>query len=170
MVIVEGSDEASGAVTILGTKAGEVLRAVPLGHDIDVLNWQRGWQPSPAPRALLLSDLATPSGRERRLYCIGIDADMPSFVEAMNSEHGPIERSPQFGDGFLTFGVRPARRGQFRLYSLLLDSRGGALPGGQKYQSLRIDSTYAALSAVGPYTVLCCAEYLVVLGAEENNR
>lgn len=169
LVAVEGSEEHKGRVSILRSSDGHVLQTVPLGHDIDVLNWQRSYLPNPAPAALLLSDLATPSGRERRFFCIGIDAGMPSFVEALSAEHGEAERRPQLGADFLTFGIRPSRQGPFRLYALRLDDRKGALPAGQKYLSLRIAPTYA-LTAVGPYTVLCCAEYLVVLGPEERNR
>lgn len=169
LVVVEGADEKTGQATILRAADGQVIQAVPLGHEIDVLNWQRSWLPNPAPAALLLSDLASPSGGERRFYCIGIADGIPSFVEAMSSQHGEIERQPQVGDGFVTYGVRANRRGQFRLYALDLATRRGALPGGQKYRSLRIDPTYA-MTAVGPYTVLCCAEYLVVLGPDDRNR
>ncbi|MCA8973354.1 MAG: PQQ-binding-like beta-propeller repeat protein [Planctomycetes bacterium] len=168
-VVIEGSEERKGRVSILRATDGKELQTVPLGNDIDVLNWQRSYLPNPAPQTLLLSDLATPGGRERRFYCIGIEPGLPSFVESLNSEHGVIERQPQLGPDFLTFGVRPARPGPFRLYALGLADRKGAFPGGQKYVSLRTDPTYA-LTSVGPYTVLCCADYLVVLGPEERNR
>ncbi|MCR9245581.1 MAG: PQQ-binding-like beta-propeller repeat protein [bacterium] len=169
IVIVQGADTQEGWVTILRASTGENLRNLPLGYDIDVLNWQRSFTATPAPPALLLSDLSSPDGRERRFYCIGIAAGMPSFVESLSAGLDEVERRPQFGENFVTFGVRPNRGGPFRLYSLELDKRRGALPDGQKYRPLRLDATYA-LSAVGPYTVICCAEYLVVLGPEDTNR
>ncbi|MCA8949854.1 MAG: PQQ-binding-like beta-propeller repeat protein [Planctomycetes bacterium] len=169
IVIVEGGEEQDGSVSLLRARDGEVEQRIALGHDIDVLNWQRTFLANPAPPALLLSDLASNESRERRIYCLGIEPGVPSFVEALSAEHDEIERQPQLGDGFLTFGVRPNGRGPFRLYCIDLATRDGRLPGGQKYRSLRIDPTYA-LSAIGSYTVLCCAEYLVVLGPEDENR
>lgn len=170
MVIVQdGDDSHDGRIAILDAATGNPLREEPLGYDIDVLNWQRTFTRSPAPRALLVSDLESADGRDRRVYCFGLEDGIPSFVERMSAGLGEIERAPQVGDGFLTFGVRPDRGGRFRLYSIGLDNRRGALPDGQKYRSLDIDPTYA-LSSVGPYTVLCCAEYLVVLGPENTKR
>lgn len=168
LVLVEASDERAGRVSILRASDGTTIQETPLGYDIQVHNWQRSWSRTPAPPLLVLSDLASPSGREHRIYGIGLADGMPSFVESLGTL-GDVQNQPQVGDDFVTFGVRPLRREPFRLYSLQLRDRAGALPGGQKYRPLSVPPSYA-LSSAGPYTVLCCAEYLVVLGAETEKR
>jgi len=169
IVIVEGSEDRPGRVSLLQATTGEVLRSSPLGVDIDVLNWQRTWLPNPAPAALMLSDSASPGSHERRLICFGIDDGMPSFLETLGNEDGEIERQPQFGPGFVAFGVRPAQRGMFRLHVRKLSDRTGALPDGQKYQRLVVGATFG-MATVGPYTVVSSTDCLLVLGSDEGNK
>jgi outer membrane protein assembly factor BamB len=164
LVVVEGSEDAAGRVSLLHAPTGEVQRSTPLGVDVDVLNWQRTWLPNPAPQALLLSDYAD-AGRERRLVCFSLDRTVPSFVLPLSAEDGEIERHPQFGPDFVTFGVRPAQRGGFRLHALRLADRSGALPGAEKYLRPTRQATFG-MAAVGPYTVVSCTDGLLVFGAE----
>jgi outer membrane protein assembly factor BamB len=168
LVIVEGSDEKPGRISLLRASDGSPLRTTPLGVGIDVLNWQRTWLPNPAPAAVLLSDTST-DGRERRLTCFGIDDTMPSFLEPLPNEDGEVERMPQFGADFLTFGVRPAQRGPFRLYALGLAERKGQLPGGAKSFRPGPRATFG-MATVGPYTVIASTDGLWVLGSEEARK
>jgi hypothetical protein len=166
LALVESHRDGDGRFLLLAAADGSELRATPLGLDIEPLNWRRGHELCPAPAALLLTDLASPAQRERRLYCLGIDDGLPSFVEPVNRALGDFARDPQFGPDLLLFGLSPPGPEPFRLYALQLADRAGAFAGGRRYRSLPLADAYAQ-TAVGPYTVLCCTGYLVVLGPEE---
>nr|MBP8301928.1 hypothetical protein [Planctomycetota bacterium] len=168
LVIVEGAEEKAGRISLLRAADGEVLRTTELGIGIDVLNWQRTWLPNPAPAAVLLSDTSV-DGRERRLICFGVDDAMPSFLEPLPNEDGEVERFPQFGEGFLTFGVRPAQRGPFRLYALDLSTRKGRMPSGDKSIRPGLRATFG-MATVGAYTVIASTDGLWVLGSNETKK
>lgn len=164
LVVVESADDAGRAV-LLGARDGGVLHEVRLGPDAKVLNLEIGWLPTPAPRVLALSDRQDPNSRRRRFVAFGVDADQPTFEVRLTAEDGEIDRHPIFGDDFVTFGVRPSGRGAYRLWSIHLRDRSGALPTGLKYQRLNLPSPHG-LGSFGPYTVVTSSECLVVLGAE----
>ncbi|MCA8964927.1 MAG: PQQ-like beta-propeller repeat protein [Planctomycetes bacterium] len=169
VVIVESSDEQPGSVTVCLAATGEVVRRTELALDVQVLNWQPGWLLNPAPAALALVDREPGRTGARRFVSVAIDDDRSSFLVPLGNEDGVVERQPLFGDGFVTFGVRPARSGAFRLYSLNLSDRSGALSAGRKSQYLQIGPTFG-VSALGAYTVVSGADCLLVLGPPADNR
>jgi len=65
--------------------------------------------------------------------------------------------------------VRPMQRGQYRLYTLRLQDRSGALPDGAKYQRLDLRATQG-VAALGAYTVVASSESILVLGAERGDK
>ncbi len=169
VVIVETSEEQPGSVTVCHVATGEVVRRTELALDVQVLNWQRGWLANPAPGSLALVDHEPGRAGARRVVCVAIDEGRSSFLVPLGTEDGVVERQPLFGDGFVTFGVRPARSGAFRLYSLSLTDRSGALSAGRKSQHLQIGPTFG-VSAFGAYTVVSGADCLLVLGPPADNR
>jgi hypothetical protein len=169
VVIVTGSEDLPGAVVLLAAADGRVLQETPLGVDVTVLNWQQSWLDNPAPATLCLADRSGPRGQERRFLCVGIADGRTGFLVPLGAEDGELERQPLFGDDFVTFGVRPAQRGPFRLYSLRLTDRSGALSAGRKSQHLQLGPTFG-LAAQGAYTVISGADSLLVLGPADANR
>ncbi|HEU4418664.1 MAG TPA: hypothetical protein VFT55_06970, partial [Planctomycetota bacterium] len=111
-------------------------------------------------------DLADPRGRLRRLVCFGVDDGRPAFEVPLGTEDGPVELRALFGDDFVTFVVRPVLQNEpFRLYSLRLSDRSGALPDGNRFQRLdRALGRTHGLGAAGPYTVVAGLYSLLVLG------
>lgn len=169
VVIVETSDSQPGSVTILAAATGEVVRRTELQLDCQRLNWQPSWLQNPAPASLALLDREPGRASTRRLISIGIDDDQPTFLVPLGNEDGEVERYPLYGDGFVTFGVRPAKRGAFKLYSLTTKDRSGALSQGRKSQHLQVGATFG-VSAHGAYTVVSGADCLLVLGPPADNR
>jgi outer membrane protein assembly factor BamB len=170
LIAIEGSEERTGFVTLLAADTGKVLRDVAVGADIDVLNWRRlEWLANPAPRIVLLADLARPGNRERRITGVAVDDDAPTFLFPLQTDDGETERQPLVGTDFVTFGVRPQGRGALRLYCLRLADRSGALPDGAKYVRLPLGPTFGTTS-VGPCTVISSTSCLLVLGPTGNDR
>lgn len=175
LVLVEGSEDRGGRVVLLDRHAGAVVRELPLGDRIDILNWQRSWRPTPAPAALLLADVGRDGGAvERRFTCFPIDDDQPSFRLPLAADDGDCERQPLFGqdlagNAFVAFGTRSPRGGGCKLYALRLPDRTAALPDGTRYRRLPTTDLFGVQS-VGPYTVVSTADGLMVLGEGKVGR
>src|SRR5690606_29440017 len=136
------SDEQPGELAVLAATTGEVVVRHELGVDAAVLNWQRSWLDVPLPRWLCLADRAGRRGEERRLWCLSTSGAPGGFQLPIGADDVALERAPLFGDDFVTFGVRPEQRGPFRLHSLRLSDRSGALSAGRKSQHLQIGATF----------------------------
>ncbi|MBX3463345.1 MAG: PQQ-like beta-propeller repeat protein [Planctomycetes bacterium] len=170
LVVVEGHERLSGRILVLAAADGRVLREAQLGSDPTLLNWQRTWAWQPAPPILALSDRPDRNAAPRRFVAFAIDDDQPSFEFALANDDGDVEPQPLFGDGIVTFGVRSARRGGLRLYTLHLADRSGALPGGARHQRVDLRSAQHQVAALGPYTVVAGTDAIVVLGPHEELR
>jgi outer membrane protein assembly factor BamB len=163
--VIEASQHGGSRVLVLDAGNGSELRQTPLGDELNVLNFQRGWIPTPAPAALIIVDRVTAP----RLTCVGVDDALPSFQQALATDDDDGAQQPILGNGFLTFGMTPARRGPFRLYALQLADRHGALPDGKKFLSLPLNAPFM-VGGAGPYTVVAAEEGLTILGDPDDNR
>ncbi|MBL8730725.1 MAG: PQQ-binding-like beta-propeller repeat protein [Planctomycetes bacterium] len=171
LVVVEGDERRPGRVLLLAADDGRLLREAQLGIDPTILNWQRGWTSNPAPALLALSDRPDPGSPQRRLVVFAVDDGGPTFEVRLANDDGDVEAQPVFGPDFVTFGVRSARRAAFRLYSLRLEDRAGALPSGQRYQQIPLRSTgQYGVAALGAYTVVSGTDGLVVLGPNRADK
>lgn len=169
LVVVESGDQGPGRIALLAAADGALLREVQLGPDPKVLNWDSGWLDHPAPAILAVSDRIDNNSRRRRFVAFGVDDDQPTVELPLGNEDGEIERQPVFGPDFVTFGVRPAGRGAFRLLCLRLRDRSGALPNGQKARRVNLPAPHG-LATFGAYTVVSSSECLLVLGADPSNK
>ncbi len=170
LVVIEGHERRPGRILLLAAADGSVLRQAQLGIDPTVLNWQRSWLQNPAPAILALSDRPDATAPQRRFVAFAVDDDQPTFEVRLANDDGDVEAQPVFGEDFVTFGVRSARRGTFRLYSLRLKDRSGALPSGSKYQKVDLRSAQYGVAAFGPYTVVSGSEGLVLLGPNRDTK
>ncbi|HEB54374.1 MAG TPA: hypothetical protein ENI87_14065 [bacterium] len=162
-VVVEANEQRSSRVVVLAADDGSVVQDLDVGVDANVLNWERSWLDNPAPTTLLVSSFVDRASRARQLVCVGVTAG-PSFALPLAPDDGDIMRTPQFGDGFVTFGVRPRRsNGDFRLYAIDLQTRRGAFAGGIKHHGIAARGAPHGMSAVGPYTVLSTTQGLILL-------
>jgi outer membrane protein assembly factor BamB len=168
LVLVEEDARRPGRILLLAAADGAVLREAQLGIDPTILNWQRGWLANPAPPILALTDRPDAGVPQRRFVAFGVDDDQPTFEVRLANDDGDVEALPIFGADFVTFGVRAARRGAFRLYSLRLGDRAGALPSGSRYQRVDLRSSQYGVAAFGAYTVVSGSEGLVVLGPDRS--
>lgn len=162
-VVAEGSDSREAQIIVLDKVTGKVLRSAKVGHDASVLNWERTWLDNPLPETLAIGSQLDRSRRQRQLICFAVDPG-PTFAVPLRPDDGDVERSPQFGDGFVTFGVRPRNAGgAFRLYAIDLKTRSGAFPGGRKTRPVQSLGPPHGMSAAGAYTVLSTTQGLILL-------
>ena len=165
-VVAESSDSRQARMLLLDVATGEALRSVKIGHDASILNWERTWLDNPLPPILAVGSQMDRSSKRRQLICFTV-GDGPTFAVPLKPDDGDVERAPQFGDGFVTFGVRPRRAGgAFRLYAIDLETRGGAFPGAQKTRPVRSLGPPHGMAAAGPYTVLSTTQGLILLDDE----
>jgi outer membrane protein assembly factor BamB len=170
LVVVEGHERRPGRVLLLGAADGAIVREAQLGTDPTLLNWQRSWSWNPAPAILALSDRPDRDAPHRRFVAFAVDDGQPTFDFPLANDDGEVEPQPLFADDLVTFGVRSARRGSLRLYSLRLHDRSGALPAGAKHQRLELRSAQYGVAAFGAYTVVSGTEATVVLGPNQESR
>jgi hypothetical protein len=168
LVVVETDNRLPGRILLLAAGTGEVIRTAELGQEVRLLNWDSSRLPRTAPTLLTLTDRPDPRG-PYRFVGFGIDDGQPTFEVRLSADDGEIEPTPLIGRDFVTFGVRPLNQGQYRLYTLRLNDRSGALPSGAKYQRLDMQRTHG-VSSVGPYTVVASVDGLMVLGADRGPR
>ncbi|MGE3172771.1 MAG: PQQ-binding-like beta-propeller repeat protein [Planctomycetota bacterium] len=165
----------TGRALLLAADTGAVLREVPLGPQVQVLNW-RSSTAAPAPSALLLSDL-DPRSNDRRLVYVPVD-DLPQdqgaepFALTIGGPAEEVLRSPWCGDGLLVYGVHSQKaQGPVRLFALRLGDRRGALPDERKYLLLPVPRrSDHEMGTAGPYTVLVTDARLYVLGDGKDIR
>jgi hypothetical protein len=169
VVVVTSSDEQPGELVVLAAGSGDALQRHELGLDAAVLNWQRSWLDVQLPERLCIGDRAGRRGEERRLWCLSVLGEAGGFQLPVGTDDVAMERAPLFGDDFVTFGVRPEQRGPFRLHSLRLNDRSGALSAGRKSQHLQIGATFG-VAQHGTYTVISGSDSLLVLGPADDNR
>ena len=163
-VVAEGSDQRSCRMVLLDSVSGAELRAVDIGHDAAILNWERSWLDNPAPAIVAIGSEIDRQEHQRQLVCFAVD-DGPSFAVPLRPTDGDVERMPLFGDGFVTFGVRPRTAGSpFRIYAIDLQTRRGAFAGNTKDRAVRSPGTPHGMTGVGPYTVLATTQGLILLG------
>lgn len=170
IVIVERHERRPGRIVLLACADGRPLREAQLGIAPTILNWERTWLPNPAPPLLALSDRPDAGTPQRRFVVFAVDDGLPSFEVRLANDDGDVESQPVFGPDFVTFGVRSARRGAFRLYCVRLDDRTGALPSGQRQRRVELRSTQYGVTALGTYTVVSGTEGLVVLGPPQGGK
>ncbi|HZN41492.1 MAG TPA: PQQ-binding-like beta-propeller repeat protein [Planctomycetota bacterium] len=165
IVVVEGGEK-PGQVVLLSGKDGSVLRAIELGANISILNWESSRLANESPAIIAFCDLADGRSRLRRLVCFAVDDGSPTFEVPLGPEDGQVEPRALFGADFVTFGVRPMLPNEpFRLYSLRLSDRSGALSDGKRFrQPDRALGRTHGLGAAGPYTVVGGSHSLLVLG------
>lgn len=170
-VVAEGSDQRSCRMVLIDSASGEELRAIDIGHDAAVLNWERSWLDNPAPAIVAIGSEIDREEHQRQLVCFAVE-EGPSFAVALRPTDGDVERMPLFGEGFVTFGVRPRRAGSpFRIYAIDLNTRRGAFAGNTKDRAVRSSGSPHGMSGVGPYTVLSTTQGLILLGeAPDQNR
>lgn len=170
-VVAEASDQRRCRMILLDCADGAVLREVELGYDAAVLNWERSWLHNPAPAIVAVGAELDRQDHQRQLVCFSVD-DGPTFAYPLRPTDGDVEREPLFGDGFVTFGVRPRRAGTpFRIYALSLDRRRGAFAGETRDRPVRSRGVPHGMASAGTYTVLSTTEGLLVLGkASEEGR
>lgn len=171
LVVAEGSDQRTCRMVLLDTDDGTELREVDLGFDAAILNWERSWLHNPAPSIVAIGSEIDRQEHQRQLICFSVD-EGPSFAVPLRPTDGDIQREPQFGDGFVTFGVRPRQSGRpFRLYAVDLSTRRGAFAGNTRDRPVRSRGVPHGMTGAGPYTVLATTQGLIVLGAaEDENR
>ena len=168
-VVAVGSDQGKSRMLLLDLKTGNELRSADLGHDANVLNWERSWLDNPVPATIAIGSQIDRQNRQRQLICFAVDPG-PTFAVPLKPDDGAIERTPQFGvsaDGkpFVTFGVRPHQSGgAFRLYAIDVNSRRGAFPGNQKTRPVNSRGAPHGMTGTGPYTVLSTTQGLILLG------
>ena len=168
-VVAEASDQRSCRMVLLDSADGAVLRDVDIGHDAAVLNWERSWLHNPAPPIVAIGSELDRQEHQRQLVCFAVD-EGPTFAFPLRPTDGDVEREPLFGDGFVTFGVRPRRAGTpFRIYALDLERRRGAFAGETRDRPVRSRGVPHGMAKAGAYTVLSTTQGLLVLGktAEE---
>ena len=164
-VVAEGSDQRSCRMVLLDSATGEELRSVDIGHDAAILNWERSWLHNPAPAIVAIGSEVDRSEHQRQLVCFAVD-EGPTFAVGLRPTDGDVEREPLFGDGFVTFGVRPRRAGTpFRLYAVDLSTRRGAFAGSTRDRPVRSRGVPHGMTGAGAYTVLSTTQGLIVLGA-----
>lgn len=170
-VVAEAGDQRSCRMVLLDSADGAVLREVDIGHDAAVLNWERSWLHNPAPPIVAVGSEIDRQEHQRQLVCFSVD-DGPSFAVPLRPTDGDVEREPLFGDGFVTFGVRPRRAGApFRIYALDLESRRGAFAGETRDRPVRSRGVPHGMARAGALTVLSTTQGLLVLGkAAEESR
>lgn len=162
-VVAEGSDSNEARMTLLDIKTGKELRSAKLGHDASVLNWERTWLDNPLPATIAIGSQLDRQSRQRQLVCFAVDPG-PTFAIPLKPDDGDVERSPQFGEDFVTFGVRPRRAGgAFRLYAINLKTRAGAFDRQRKTRPVQSLGPPHGMSAAGPYTVLSTTQGLILL-------
>jgi outer membrane protein assembly factor BamB len=170
-VVAEASDQRSCRMVLLDANSGQELRAVDIGHDAAILNWERSWLDNPAPPIVAVGSEIDRQEHQRQLICFAVE-DGPSFAVPLRPSDGDVERMPLFGDGFVTFGVRARSAGQpFRIYAIDLESRRGAFAGNTKDRAVPSPGSPHGMTGVGPYTVLSTTQGLILLGeAPDQNR
>ncbi len=162
-VVAEGSDSNEARMILLDIHTGKELRSAKLGHDASILNWERTWLDNPLPATIAIGSQMDRQSRQRQLICFAVDPG-PTFAIPLKPDDGDVERSPQFGEDFVTFGVRPRRAGgAFRLYAINLGTRAGAFAGKQKTRPVRSLGPPHGMSAAGTYTVLSTTQGLILL-------
>jgi outer membrane protein assembly factor BamB len=167
-VVAVGNEQGGNRMMLLDKSNGKELRAVDLGHDASVLNWERSWLDNPVPATLAICSQIDRQSRQRQLTCFAVDPG-PTFVMPLKPDDGDIERTPQFGTDpsgrqFVTFGVRPRRAGgSFRLYAIDIATRRGVFPGGQKTRPVKTKGQPHGMTGAGPYTVLSTTQGLILL-------
>ncbi|GAB4140995.1 MAG: hypothetical protein Fur0037_07700 [Planctomycetota bacterium] len=160
------SDAASGRALVLRASDGGVLREAELEEAAQVLNWQRSWQPSPAPAALLVGDRGEDGSP--RILCFGIDEGIGAFAQALTPQDEGFAPTPYVAEKHICYAVRPAgRQASLRLYAISIPDRRGVMPAGRKFLGLPGSGPYM-LGTAGPYTVLATAERILILGDERN--
>ena len=164
-VVAEGSDQRSCRMVLLDSATGDELQSVDIGHDAAILNWERSWLHNPAPKTVAVGSEIDRQEHQRQLVCFAVD-EGPSFAVPLRPTDGDVEREPLFGDGFVTFGVRPRRAGTpFRLYAVDLSTRRGAFAGNTRDRPVASRGVPHGMTGAGPYTVLSTTQGLIVLGA-----
>jgi hypothetical protein len=168
---VESSTPGGGRAVVLDAATGAVVREVPIGSDVQLLNWQRQRAASPAPIALLLSDFDAQRG-DRRLVCVPIDDGMPTFAQSLGGNGEEVVRSPWISPELLVFGVHsPRRHGPVRLFALHPQDRSTALPDQRSSLLLPVPQRSPhEMGSAGPYTVLATDARLFVLGDGKDTR
>ena len=160
------------AVVLLSAVDGAVLRAIDLGANVSILNWESSWLVNEAPAILAFCDLADGRSTLRRLVCFAVDDGGPTFEVPLRSEEGQVVPHALFGADFVTFCVPSAVQNEPpRLYSLNLSDRSGALSDGNRFR--RIDRALGrthGLGAAGPYTVVAGQNSVLVLGDQEPKK
>jgi hypothetical protein len=167
-VVLEASEQRTCRLLLFDAANGAVQREVDVGYDATILNWESSWLDNQAPAIVACESLLDRSSGQRQLICFAVD-DGPTFAVPLGRDDGEIERSPLFGDGFVTFGVRPAPRspGPFRVYAIDLLTQRGAFVGGTKYRHIDTQANPHGMTAAGPYTVLSTTQGLLLLSAGE---
>jgi hypothetical protein len=169
-VVVEGSAQQPCRAVVLSCADGAEQAAIDVGYDANVLNWERSWLHNPAPDMLTIGSEVDRKQHQRQLVCVGVDG-RPSFVIPLRPTDGDVERAPQFGDGFVTFGVRPRTAGaSFRVYAVDLETRRGAFEGNTKDRPVRSAGAPHGMTSSGPYTVLSTTQGLILLGDPNDDR
>ncbi|MEC8652556.1 MAG: PQQ-binding-like beta-propeller repeat protein, partial [Planctomycetota bacterium] len=171
VVVAESSEQRTGRMILLDAKTGDQLREVDIGFDAAILNWERSWLHNPAPAIVAVGSEIDRQEHQRQLVCFSTDEQAP-FAVPLRPTDGDVEREPQFGDGFVTFGVRPRRAGSpFRLYAVDLSTRRGAFAGSTRDRPVRSRGVPHGMAGAGPYTVLSTTQGLIVLGdTDDENR
>jgi|GEM_PF-4190776 len=163
-VVAENSDQQSCRLVLLNAADGSEVRAVDIGYEAAILNWESSWLHNPAPATIAVGSEADLQQHQRQLICIAVD-DGPSFAVPLRPTDGNIEREPLFGDGFVTFGCRPRSAGSpFRLYAIDLTTRRGAFEGNSQARPIRSNGIPHGMAGIGSYTVLATTQGLIVLG------
>ncbi|GDY03127.1 hypothetical protein LBMAG49_24560 [Planctomycetota bacterium] len=161
------SNREANRVHILRADNGEVLRTVELGDGFLVRNWQRAKYDVPMPAALLGED-SDPTTTDRRIVCIGLDDNIPTFVEPFGAEDDDMVQAPLLGNDLVVFAHRPDRGGNIRVFGLQLSTRRGALLSGNKF--LRLRGPVSGMGQAGAYTAIASQEGLILLGKTKNTR
>lgn len=166
IVIAETNDQRTGRILSLDAADGAERDVVDIGYDAAILNWERSWLHNPAPAIVAVGSEMERQLHQRQLVCFAVENDQ-SFAVPLRPTDGDVERVPLFGDGFVTFGVRPKRAGApFRLYAIDLQTRRGAFTGSTRDRPVRSRGVPHGMAGVGAYTVLATTQGLIVMGDE----
>lgn len=170
-VVAEDGGKRAGFLEVLDATNGESLYTVQLGQDVVPLNWQRSWNNNQLPAQLAIHSLVDRQSRQGQVFVVSVDPG-PTFVVPLGADDGTVDQTPRFGDGFVTFGVRPRNAGgRFRLYGIDLQTREGIFEGGSRYRFVRSPGSPHGMHAAGAYTVLSTTDGLILLGSQtDRNR
>jgi len=168
-VILETSNQRASRLLVLDARTGDVRTEVDVGFAAMPLNWKRSRLDNAVPRVLTIESAVDPKARDRQLVCLQVD-ELRAFAVPLRGL-GQIEREPQVGAEFVTFGVRSPRGDSgFQLFAIDLESHKGAFSGDRRFRTVPTRGAPGGMTAVGAYTVVSTTQGLLLLGPPPDER